>query len=109
MKWDLSSIDTWKAADFPLGAVVPEGGNSKYYRTGGWRSERPIIDRDTCTDCLQCWIMCPDTSIRVENEVLADEWLDLDHCKGCGICANICPVEAIRMENEQACLAGEVG
>ena len=91
MKWDISSIDSWKTDDFPLGAAIPEAGNSQYYVTGGWRSERPIRDKETCTECLICWIMCPDSAIRTENEQLADDEFDLDHCKGCGICANECP------------------
>jgi pyruvate ferredoxin oxidoreductase delta subunit len=100
MKWDISKIDEWKADDFPLGAVIPEAGNSRYYRTGGWRSERPTLDRDVCTNCLTCWIVCPDSSIRVADEKLADEWFDEDHCKGCGVCANECPVEALTMVPE---------
>ena len=108
MKWDITSIDSWTADEFPRACVIPESGNSKYYVTGGWRSERPIRDVETCTECLLCWIQCPDSSILVADEKLAEDCFDLDHCKGCGICANVCPVEAIRMENEQACLAGEV-
>lgn len=100
MKWDISSIDSWKSADFPLGAVIPEAGNSQYYRTGGWRSDRPVRDAETCTDCLICWIMCPDSAIHVVDEKLADDTFDLDHCKGCGVCANECPVEAITMVPE---------
>jgi pyruvate ferredoxin oxidoreductase delta subunit len=107
MKWDITNIDSWTADDFPWGAVIPESGNSKYYVTGGWRSERPIRDVETCTECLLCWIMCPDTSILTEDEKLAEPAFDLDHCKGCGICANVCPVDAIRMENEMVCLLGE--
>ncbi|GAB4278649.1 MAG: pyruvate synthase subunit PorD [Coriobacteriia bacterium] len=108
MKWDITRIDSWTADDFPRGAVIPEAGNSHYYVTGGWRSERPIRDLDKCTQCLICWIDCPDSAILVENEQLAEEAFDLDHCKGCGVCANVCPADAIRMENEQACLLGEV-
>ena len=99
-KWDFSGIDSWKADDFPLGAVIPESGNSEYYSVGGWRSERPVRDPETCTDCLLCWIFCPDTAIRVADEKIADDTFDLDHCKGCGICSNECPVEAITMVPE---------
>jgi pyruvate ferredoxin oxidoreductase delta subunit len=98
--WDISKIDSWKSAQFPLGAVIPAGGNSDDYVTGGWRSERPERSIEKCTDCLICWIFCPDTAIRVADEKLADDWVDLDHCKGCGVCANECPVEAITMVPE---------
>lgn len=107
-KWDLSSIDTWKAEQFPLGAVIPEAGNSSDYVTGGWRSERPIRDIEKCTNCLICWIFCPDSAIRAADGKLKDDTFNLDHCKGCGVCANECPFDAIRMESEQACLGGEV-
>jgi len=109
VKWDISGADDWKTDDFPKGAVIPEAGNSKYYRTGGWRAERPVRDADVCTQCLLCWVFCPDSAIRVEDEKLAVDTFDLDHCKGCGVCANICPVEAITMENERVCLSREVG
>lgn len=108
MKWDISKMDSWKTEDFPLGASIPEAGNSRDYRTGGWRSEWPYRDKETCTDCLICWIMCPDSAVLVANEGLADDWLNLDHCKGCGVCANECPVEAITMTPEGCELPPEV-
>jgi pyruvate ferredoxin oxidoreductase delta subunit len=98
VKWDISRIDEWKAADFPRGAIIPEAGNSRYYKTGGWRSERPWRNDETCTQCLICWIMCPDTSVLVKDEKVVD--FDLDHCKGCGVCANECPADAITMVPE---------
>lgn len=105
-KWDISNMGSWKAEEFPLAAVIPDAGNSRDYVTGGWRSERPVRDAETCTDCLLCWIFCPDSAIRVENERLADDTFNLDHCKGCGICANECPVEAITMVPEGCELPG---
>jgi pyruvate ferredoxin oxidoreductase delta subunit len=107
VSWDISKIAEWKNDDFPRGAVIPEAGNSNDYATGGWRSERPIRDEEKCTQCLLCWIVCPDTAITVADEKVGD--YDYEHCKGCGICANECPSDAIRMVNEQACLRGEVG
>ncbi len=98
MKWDISEIDSWRAEDFPRGAVIPEAGNSQYYNTGGWRSDRPERSEETCTQCLICWIVCPDTSVVVEDEKVTA--FDLDHCKGCGVCANECPADAITMVPE---------
>ena len=101
-KWDISDMDSWKSEQFPLGAVIPDSGNSRDYVTGGWRSMRPVRDVETCTECLLCWIFCPDTAIRVADEKLAadPDTFNLDHCKGCGVCANECPVEAITMVPE---------
>lgn len=108
-KWDLSEMDCWKSEDFPRGAVIPDSGNSRDYVTGGWRSERPIRDPEVCTNCLICWIMCPDSAIRAdaETEKLCPDTFNYNHCKGCGICANECPVDAITMVSEQECKLGE--
>lgn len=98
MKWDISEVNTWTYKQFPAGAVILEAGNSDGYVTGGWRSERPVRNDEKCTQCLLCWIVCPDSSIRVADEKVTA--FDLDHCKGCGICAQVCPVDAIDMVPE---------
>lgn len=97
-EWDISKMAEWKAEDFPRGAVIPCAGNSEDYVTGGWRSERPYRDPAVCTQCLLCWIVCPDSAINVADEKVTS--YDYDHCKGCGICANECPVDAISMVPE---------
>jgi len=104
VKWDISEMGSWTFKQFPPGAVIPEAGNSDDYVTGGWRSERPWRDDEKCTQCLLCWIVCPDTSIRVEDEKVTT--FDLAHCKGCGICAQVCPVDAIEMVPEGCDLPG---
>ncbi|MDI6692199.1 MAG: 4Fe-4S binding protein [Anaerosomatales bacterium] len=98
MKWDISRMGEWTSDEFPLGAVIPEAGNSDDYVTGGWRSQRPERDDEKCTQCLLCWIVCPDSAIRVQDEKVTR--FDLKHCKGCGVCANECPVDAITMVPE---------
>ncbi len=98
MTWDISKMGEWTYEQFPPGAVIPAGGNSDGYITGGWRSERPWRSDEKCTQCLLCWIVCPDTSINVADEKVTT--FDLDHCKGCGICAQVCPVDAIEMVPE---------
>jgi len=87
--------------DIPIGGMILEAGNSVKYETGTWRSSRPVWDADKCINCLQCWIYCPDMSIKVEDEKMVG--IDYGHCKGCGICASVCPpkVKAITMEIEE--------
>jgi pyruvate ferredoxin oxidoreductase delta subunit len=89
VKWDISKVNEWKSEDFPRGATIPDGGNSDAYNVGGWRSERPVRDEEVCTQCLLCWIYCPDSSVLLEGEKMVG--FDLNHCKGCGICATECP------------------
>jgi len=88
----------WK--DIPIGGMIVEAGNAVRYQTGEWRSFRPVVDQEKCTNCLLCWIYCPDSSILVEDEEMVG--YDYDHCKGCGICAAICPLHAIEMVREEA-------
>lgn len=97
--------------EIPIGGVILKAGSSHDYNTGGWRTFRPILDREKCTDCMICWWYCPDSSILVsDGKVLG---FDLDHCKGCGICAEVCPpkITAITMieEAEAERLYGMVG
>jgi pyruvate ferredoxin oxidoreductase delta subunit len=89
-----------RAKDLPQGAMITEAGNARLYETGSWRSKAPVVDKEKCTDCLQCWIFCPDNSIIVEGEKM--KGFKLTHCKGCGICANQCPAKAITMKEEGA-------
>ena len=103
-KWDVSDMDEWTCEQFPKGATIPVTGNSAEYTTGGWRSERPFRDDDKCTQCLLCWVFCPDTSVIVAGEKVVD--FDYDHCKGCGICAHECPADAIEMVPEGCELPG---
>ncbi len=80
----------------PRGATIMCPGNAEVVETGTWRTYRPIHSDDKCIQCLQCWIMCPDDAIVVENEKVVG--VDLYHCKGCGICAVQCPAEPKALE-----------
>lgn len=99
MKWNIKDIKNWKYDKHPIAASIPESGNAEYYKTGGWRSSRPVLDRNKCTQCLICWIYCPDSSIMVEGVEITG--FDYDHCKGCGICSVECPRDAIQMQPEK--------
>jgi len=88
---------TWK--DAKVGNIITEAGNASFRQTGDWRTERPVLDKETCIKCGLCWIHCPDAAIKP-----GEDWYyeaDLYYCKGCGICASICPVGAITMIEEE--------
>jgi len=88
---------TWK--DMEVGNIVTEAGSATLRRTGDWRSQRPVVDREKCNKCGLCWLYCPDAAI----EPLEDGYYepDLFYCKGCGICASVCPKEAITIIEEE--------
>ena len=85
--------------DVPAGGTVLFPGSTERNLTGSWRTKLPVIDFDACTDCMICWVMCPDSCFKTaEGKRLS---VDLDHCKGCGICATECPVKCIEMVLEE--------
>ncbi len=84
--------------EIPDGGLILEPGNAKKYKTGGWRTKRPVLDKEKCINCHMCWIYCPDSAVISEDEEVTG--FDYEHCKGCGVCAYECPVDAIKMEDE---------
>ena len=80
---------TWKEAN--IAGLVATMGTNAGFKTGTWRTLRPVHDMDNCTNCLLCWVYCPDSAIIVKD----GHWVafDYDHCKGCGICASVCPAK----------------
>jgi pyruvate ferredoxin oxidoreductase delta subunit len=88
---------TWK--DLEVGNIITEAGNASFRKTGDWRTERPILDKEKCIKCALCWIYCPDAAIKPSAEGYYEA--DLYYCKGCGICASICPAGAIKMIAEE--------
>ena len=87
---------TWK--DLEIGCIVTNPGSAAVYRTGDWRSQRPVYDFSRCIKCGMCQMYCPEDSVK-KNELGYYE-ADLYHCKGCGICSRECPVWVISMKEE---------
>lgn len=88
--------------EIPIGGLIDEAGSSRKFKTGDWRSFRPVWDRLRCIHCMMCVCFCPDDAIPAAgsgNNIKRKE-TDFDYCKGCGICSDICPVKCINMEEE---------
>jgi pyruvate ferredoxin oxidoreductase delta subunit len=88
-----------KWRDISPGGIITDAGNSREFKTGDWRSEKPVWLKDNCKQCLLCYPTCPDTSILIDEEGKRKDF-DYDHCKGCGVCKQVCPFGAIEMEAE---------
>lgn len=93
------------AAELPAGGLL-EAGTAQNFKTGSWRSLRPVWNKDKCISCLTCWIYCPDSAIKIApdpKKTTVVIGIDYDFCKGCGICARECPdkIKAITMEEEK--------
>ena len=72
--------------------------------TGSWGEWNIIWDEEKCTNCAQCWYICPDFAIvrEIDNEgVYHMKGIDQMHCKSCQNCLEICPVNAISAELKQ--------
>ena len=85
----------WKK--LPRGGVVNKPGASREFLTGDWRTRKPVLNESKCTNCLFCWIWCPEPAIKRGPKSVS---LDYNYCKGCGICAVECPTKAITMVEE---------
>jgi len=99
LKWPIEDITkiTWQ--NLELGAAITEPGSSRFYKTGDWRSFRPVVDKEKCIKCGLCYIFCPDAAIQEDKDGFFIA--NLDYCKGCGICARECYVQCIKMVEEE--------
>ncbi|MHA1284472.1 MAG: 2-oxoacid:acceptor oxidoreductase family protein [Promethearchaeota archaeon] len=82
--------------------VIEVGSNQ--VNTGSWGEWEVIWDEEKCTDCGQCWFVCPDfTILRKKGD--DGKWhmagIDNFHCKSCLNCYEICPVNAIDKKLKQ--------
>jgi pyruvate ferredoxin oxidoreductase gamma subunit len=77
---------------------------SDQVNTGSWGEWDIIWDKNICTDCTQCWFICPDFAIireKGEDGLWHMAGIDSYHCKSCQNCLNICPVSAISKKFRQ--------
>jgi len=87
---------TWR--DIEIGSMCVDPGSAMEYKTGDWRSQRPIYDFARCIKCGTCYIFCPEGCIGPNAEGHFEA--NLFWCKGCGICSRECPTGVISMTEE---------
>lgn len=86
--------------DLTIGGNIYEAGNAKEFKTGDWRSVKPVYIPEKCKQCGLCFAVCPDNAIPVGKDQKRGDF-DYEMCKGCGICAKVCPFGAIKMEENK--------
>jgi len=64
----------WK--DLEIGAIVTEPGSAAQYKTGDWRTEKPVRENSKCMKCGICYIFCPEGCIYMTEE----GYFDADLC-----------------------------
>ena len=79
-----------------IGGNIYEAGNARNFKTGDWRSQKPVFIEEKCKQCGLCFAVCPDDAIPVCMQKRGE--FNYDYCKGCGVCAKVCPFGAIEMK-----------
>ena len=97
MSVEINKETPWQ--DLTPGGTIYDAGNAKEFKTGDWRSMKPVFHSELCKQCGLCFPVCPDDAIPVNKDLKREEF-DFDFCKGCGVCAKVCPFKAIEMKEE---------
>jgi pyruvate ferredoxin oxidoreductase delta subunit len=97
MSTNINKDTPWE--DLTTGGTIYNDGNAKEFKTGDWRSMKPIFDSEKCKQCGLCFAVCPDDAIPVGKDQKRGDF-NYDYCKGCGVCSKVCPFKAITMVEE---------
>jgi NADH:ubiquinone oxidoreductase subunit F (NADH-binding)/(2Fe-2S) ferredoxin/Pyruvate/2-oxoacid:ferredoxin oxidoreductase delta subunit len=53
------------------------------------------IDKDYCTKCKSCYLICPIKAVKIGKEVLP--WVVPEQCEGCSDCVDACIAHGLKM------------
>jgi pyruvate ferredoxin oxidoreductase gamma subunit len=89
--------------NMPIGGVILNPGNSIAKDLSASRQGfLPAFNRDTCIDCAQCDMVCPDFCFVWEKgedkrgrPAMNLKGIDYQYCKGCLKCVEACPTDAL--------------
>ena len=105
----------WGYETQPIGAVLPEPGNSAWNDMSASRTGlMPVLDGAKCIHCGVCDLVCPDFCLvwgdgaetsKFERELMG---VDYRYCKGCMRCVESCPTGALAQEIETPGLADQL-
>jgi len=93
----------------PIGGVLPRPGSTREKDLSTSREGFvPVYNRDKCTDCGTCDVVCPDMCFvwrdgtdKKGRPAPVLKGIDYQYCKGCLRCVEACPVEALTRSLER--------
>ncbi len=53
------------------------------------------IDRDCCTKCKACYLVCPIGAVKIGGRLIP--WVVPEQCEGCSDCVHACAVQGLKM------------
>ncbi|MBP2019394.1 pyruvate ferredoxin oxidoreductase gamma subunit [Symbiobacterium terraclitae] len=95
--------------NMPIGGVIVNPGNMASKDLSASRQGfLPSFNRETCIDCAQCDMVCPDYCFVWEQGVdkrgrpaMVLKGIDYQYCKGCLKCVEACPTDALQDLREE--------
>ncbi|MGE5589139.1 MAG: 2-oxoacid:acceptor oxidoreductase family protein [Bacillota bacterium] len=89
--------------DAPIGGIIVNPGNSALKDLSSSRQGfLPEFNREKCTDCAQCDLVCPDFCFtwtpgqdKRGRPAMVLQGIDYQYCKGCLKCVEACPFGAL--------------
>ena len=69
------------AENMTIGGNIYQAGNATNFKTGDWRSIKPIYISDKCKQCGLCFPVCPEDAIPVNKDGNREDF-NFDYCKG---------------------------
>lgn len=57
-----------KANEIEEGGIIDKAKSSKNFKTGSWRTFKPVIDESKCIHCMHCVLNCPENCINITKE-----------------------------------------
>ncbi len=99
MRQALSIVGIPQGSGFRGGKEGWQPARNEVFKKFSTRSQRPVVNFQTCTKCTLCWLQCPDSCFDVTPDGHYDA--NMEACCGCGVCADVCPIAGcVTMVNE---------